>query len=326
MTTAIRRTPRDQAALKRSVRHRRRRARATARRTHRHHDLRRDCDAARLGRARLRAAQGAARWTGRRCSSRPERSGPGLIRIEPVPARPAPRIATVVVEQTLGNCTSAPGLSDTFCCRRRSSPVTLRARVGGAPAPTAPFTFVDPGARRRRFCSRPRCRRASLAAARARWRSDHVGRRADRSRRHAAALRRPADRSAPAHRRATAVFLDDHGGPGPVLVTGAGVLVLRAASVAQAAAPTPFDLLLTTLDDGRGRLARARSDRAPPVRAAARRRSLRARRGPRCGRSGITWPRGVGELPRGCSGVTNGCSAASSPTPISTCCTSRCTR
>ena len=66
----------------------------------------------------------------------PGAHGPGLIRIEPIPAASgAPRVATVVVEQTLGELQGAPGLNDTFLLPTSLVPVRVRARIGASAEP-----------------------------------------------------------------------------------------------------------------------------------------------------------------------------------------------
>ena len=66
---------------------------------------------------------------------------PHLIRIEPVAgdgSRGAPRVATIVVEQSLGRTQGAPGLPDTFVVPTSLVPVALRVR--------APLDRESPGA------------------------------------------------------------------------------------------------------------------------------------------------------------------------------------
>jgi signal transduction histidine kinase len=78
--------------------------------------------------------------------------GPRLIRIEPVTdggdRSTAVRLATIVVEQTLGTATGAPGVADTFVLSTSVAPVTVRAplvagRQTSAENPTT-HAFVIP--------------------------------------------------------------------------------------------------------------------------------------------------------------------------------------
>jgi signal transduction histidine kinase len=95
--------------------------------------------------------------------------GPRLIRIEPL-ARNGVRVATTVAEQALGAVQGAPGVSDTFVLPTSLVPVTLRARAGATSAPQDPFSFVvraPDGA----FVLEASVAPADLAAARAGWRA-----------------------------------------------------------------------------------------------------------------------------------------------------------
>src|SRR5438552_3161994 len=67
--------------------------------------------------------------------------GPRLVRVEPVVDRAragSPRIATVVVEQQIGQVRTAPGAADTFLISTRLVPVSLRVRVGDVSPPASP--------------------------------------------------------------------------------------------------------------------------------------------------------------------------------------------
>jgi signal transduction histidine kinase len=96
--------------------------------------------------------------------------GPRVIRIEPVVSNGV-RVATVVAEQTLGDVQGTPGVSDTFVVPTSLFPVTLRARAGASPAaPQDALSFVvrapDGG-----FVLEASVAPADLAATRARWRA-----------------------------------------------------------------------------------------------------------------------------------------------------------
>ena len=72
-----------------------------------------------------------------------------LVRVEPVTE--GGRIATIVVEQTLGTVQGGPGVADTFVLSTSLVPVTIRAQLGREPvacrpppAPAAPYSFVIP--------------------------------------------------------------------------------------------------------------------------------------------------------------------------------------
>jgi signal transduction histidine kinase len=95
--------------------------------------------------------------------------GPRLIRIEPV-VRNGARVATVIVEQSLGNARSAPGLAETFAMPTSIAPVTLRVLAGGSPSPPQPFRFIVP-AREGGFVLEAVVSPEDLAGARARGRA-----------------------------------------------------------------------------------------------------------------------------------------------------------
>ena len=171
--------------------------------------------------------------------------GPRLVRIEPV-SRSGARAATVVVEQALGTLQGAPGLSDTFVLPTSLVRVTLRTRAAGAPdAPPRPFTFVvrapDGG-----FVLEASVAPADLAAARADWR--HMTQAAALVvvaltllfcagpiidlRRHARDMSRFV--------ALTALLI-------VLVVVVRGILYVALVPLASPTAPTPLDLLLTTL-------------------------------------------------------------------------------
>ena len=72
--------------------------------------------------------------------------GPRLIRVEPLIDRAAPgapRLATIVAEQSLGGAESPPGPTDFFRVQTAVAPVALRTRAGGAGAAAeSPYTFA----------------------------------------------------------------------------------------------------------------------------------------------------------------------------------------
>ncbi len=72
--------------------------------------------------------------------------GPRLIRVEPLIDRGAPgapRLATIVAEQSLGSTDAPPGPTDFFRLQTTIAPVTLRTRAGGAGAAADnPYTFA----------------------------------------------------------------------------------------------------------------------------------------------------------------------------------------
>src|SRR5205814_3021711 len=155
------------------------------------------------------------------------------------------RRATVVVERTLGTVQGAPGLSDTFALPTSLAPVTLRARASVASAPPRVFTFVI-AARDGGFVLEAEVSPAALAAARAHWRQMT----------RAAMLgvvavtlllctgpiidRRRQTRDVSRFLATTALLI-------VVLVGVRGVLYFALTPIAPTPAPTPFDLLLTTL-------------------------------------------------------------------------------
>ena len=172
--------------------------------------------------------------------------GPRLVRLDPVLSAPGgPRVATVVVEQTLGDLQSAPGLSDTFLLPTSLVAVKVRARAGGTSAPDRPFTFVVP-APGGGFLLEAEVPLADLAAARARWRNITK----------AAVLIVLAvtlllctgpliDRRG--RTRDTAVFLGATAALVLLLITARSVLYFALKPLAPSQEPTPFDLLLTTV-------------------------------------------------------------------------------
>ena len=118
-----------------------------------------DRDAETMGITIYDAAGTPAAWAGRVSDLPPQRIdgppalfvapsalGPRLVRVEPVIDRPpaVQRIATVVVEQSLGTLQGAPGVTDAFVLSTSLVPVTLRAWIGGAPPPGNPFHFLIP--------------------------------------------------------------------------------------------------------------------------------------------------------------------------------------
>ncbi len=170
--------------------------------------------------------------------------GPSLIRVEPVPAFPAPRIATVVVEQALGQLQNAPELSDTFLLPTSLVAVRVRAHVGDVPASDRPLTFVirAPAGGALLDAEVPT---GDLATARAGWRSGTwaavmivlavmlllcAGPLVDQRRRTGKST---------VFLLTTATLV--------VLVTGARSLLFFALRPFSSAGPTPLDLLLTTL-------------------------------------------------------------------------------
>jgi signal transduction histidine kinase len=170
--------------------------------------------------------------------------GPHLIRIEPV-SREGARRATVVVERTLGTVQGAPGLSDTFVLPTSLAPVTLRARASVATAPAGGFTFVI-AARDGGFVLEAEVSPDALAAARAHWR--HMTRAAVLGVVAVTLLlctgplidRRRQARDVSRFLATTALLI--------VVVVGVRVVLYFALTpIAPTSAPTPFDLLLTTL-------------------------------------------------------------------------------
>ena len=97
--------------------------------------------------------------------------GPRLVRVQPVatPDGASSRLATVVVEQSLGRVDPSPDLTDTFTISTALAPVALRAIVEGSPVASRPFTFVIP-AQGGGLLVEAEVSPADLAAARARWR------------------------------------------------------------------------------------------------------------------------------------------------------------
>ena len=170
--------------------------------------------------------------------------GPHLIRIDPVSSEGVRR-AVVVVERTLGTVQGAPGLSDTFALPTSLAPVTLRARASVAPAPPRAFTFVV-AARDGGFVLEAEVPPAALAAARAHWRQ--VTRAAMLGVVAGTLLlctgpiidRRRQTREVSRFLATTALLI--------VVLVGVRVMLYFALTpIAPTSAPTPFDLLLTTL-------------------------------------------------------------------------------
>jgi signal transduction histidine kinase len=98
--------------------------------------------------------------------------GPRLVRVEPVfeaDHPTGPRLATTVVEQSLGRVEASPSLADTFTVSTSIAPVKLRTRVDGSAAPDRPFTFVIPS-RGGGLLVEAEVAPADLADARANWR------------------------------------------------------------------------------------------------------------------------------------------------------------
>ena len=95
--------------------------------------------------------------------------GPRLIRVNPLVDNGV-RVATTVAEQALGAAQGAPGVSDTFTLATSLVPVTLRARAGAPPTSPDPYRFFvrapDGG-----FVLEASVTPADLADARARWRA-----------------------------------------------------------------------------------------------------------------------------------------------------------
>jgi signal transduction histidine kinase len=99
--------------------------------------------------------------------------GPRLVRVEPVPepGRPAaPRLATIVVEQSLGSVEAPPSLADTFTLSTSIATVTLRSRSGGVQT-RGPFSFTIPSRGGGALVDAD-VSQADLAGARASWRLD----------------------------------------------------------------------------------------------------------------------------------------------------------
>jgi hypothetical protein len=170
--------------------------------------------------------------------------GPGLIRIEPV-APGGTRIATVVVEQAIGIARGAPGLTDTFVMPTAIAPATLRVRAGGTASSPQPFRFTVP-ARDGGFVLEAAVSPADLQQARARWRATT---RAAVLGVLALALLLCAGPLMDLRRRTrdlrrfvgmTALLIS-------LIIVVRGVLFIALAPLADAAGPSPVDLLLTTL-------------------------------------------------------------------------------
>jgi len=175
----------------------------------------------------------------------PSALGPLLIRIELV-VRDGVRAATVVAEQSLGTLEGAPRLTEeAFVLPTTLVPVTVRARAAGATSPGRAFTFViaasDGG-----FVLEAEVSPDDLAAARAYWRFMTwaavlcvvavtllllAGPLID--------LRRQT--------RDTSRFLGITALLITLIVVVRGVLYVALVPLAPSSAPTPFDLLLTTL-------------------------------------------------------------------------------
>jgi signal transduction histidine kinase len=102
--------------------------------------------------------------------------GPRLVRVEPVVDRSRAnpqRLATIVVEQSLGRAGASPTLADTFTIQTSRAPVALRLRVGGSSPAPRPFTFVIPS-RGGGLLVEAEVSPADLAEARAGWRRGTV--------------------------------------------------------------------------------------------------------------------------------------------------------
>jgi signal transduction histidine kinase len=100
---------------------------------------------------------------------RPGALGPGLIRVEPVFDRASStRLATVAVEQVLGEVRLAPGASDTFVLSTSIVPVALSTRVG-IPLRESRYTFIIPSSSGQLLVL-GEVAPGDLAAARERWR------------------------------------------------------------------------------------------------------------------------------------------------------------
>jgi signal transduction histidine kinase len=102
-----------------------------------------------------------------------------LIRIEPIvdPERPTNRLATIAVEQSLGDqrpaAASSPGIDDTLVVQTSIAPVVLRTVV--APVATrSPFNFLIP-ATSGQVLMEGEVRPEDVAAARVRWRTGTAG-------------------------------------------------------------------------------------------------------------------------------------------------------
>ena len=96
--------------------------------------------------------------------------GPRLVRVQPVlePGRPGVRLATIVVEQSLGRVEASPSLADTFTVATSIAPVSLR--TGAAPSePRSPFSFAI-SSRNGGVLVGADVSRVDLADARAAWR------------------------------------------------------------------------------------------------------------------------------------------------------------
>jgi signal transduction histidine kinase len=107
----------------------------------------------------------------------PSALGPRLVRIEPIADSGAsasdatPRMATIVVEQSLAAVPGVPGLADTFVISTSLVPVTLRTALpsSGQEAARSPYSFVIPS-RGGGVLVEAEVLPASLAAARDEWR------------------------------------------------------------------------------------------------------------------------------------------------------------
>jgi signal transduction histidine kinase len=98
--------------------------------------------------------------------------GPRLVRIQPVlePGRPGVRLATIVVEQSLGRVEASPSLADTFTVATSIAPVSLRTSTTQS-EPRSPFSFTIPS-RSGGVLVGADVSQADLADARAAWRRD----------------------------------------------------------------------------------------------------------------------------------------------------------
>jgi signal transduction histidine kinase len=175
----------------------------------------------------------------------PGARGLSLMRLAAIAAPTGtPRIATVVVEQALGELQSAPGLDDTFVLPTSLVPVRVRARLGVEDVTERAFTFVVP-APGGRVLLEAEVPRDELAAARSAWRNGTwaavvgvlaltllfcAGPLIDLRRR---------TRATSEFLMATAALI--------LLVIAARAILYFALRPLSPAGPTPFDLLLTTL-------------------------------------------------------------------------------
>jgi signal transduction histidine kinase len=98
--------------------------------------------------------------------------GPRLVRVEPIVDRDrpsAPRIATIVVEQSLGRAAASTRVVDAFTVSTALAPVVLRVRADGSTTSASPFTFIIPS-RGGGLLVEAEVSPTDLAEARAAWR------------------------------------------------------------------------------------------------------------------------------------------------------------